>query len=77
MERCEVEVVAKSVTICSADNGKGRFNSGTCNQIYYRDTTNDNSIGDTSKGAEVEGTTNDISTREITKGAEPRSEEET
>ncbi len=45
----------QSGTICSANNG-------TSNQTVYRDTTNDNSTRDTTKGAEAGGTIDDIST---------------
>jgi hypothetical protein len=50
----------QSGTICDANNG-------TCNQIVYRDTTNDNSTRDTTKGAKVGGTIDDISTGNTTK----------
>jgi hypothetical protein len=50
-----------SGTICSANNGIG-------NQTNYRVTTNENSIGDTTKGAETGGTIDDISIGKTTEG---------
>ncbi len=63
----------QSGTICSASNGKGSVNNGTCNQIDYRDTIDDNSTGNTSKGVKAGGTTNDIPTKEIIEGVKPGS----
>ncbi len=46
-----------------ANSGKGNANSGTCSQTNYKDTIDDNSTGNVTKGTKVGGTTDDISTR--------------
>ncbi len=48
-------------------------NNGTCNQIDYKNTIDDNSTRDTTKGVEAGGTTDDISIGKIVEGAEPGS----
>jgi hypothetical protein len=48
--------------ICNANNG-------TNSQTNYRNTIDDNSIEDTTKGATTKGTIDDISTRKIVQGA--------
>jgi len=63
----------QSGTICSANNGKGDANNGTNSQIDYKDTTNDNSTRNTTKGAEARGTTDNMSIGETIEGAELRS----
>ncbi len=48
-------------------------NNGTGNQIDYKNTIDDNSTRDTTKGVEARGTTDDISIGKIVEGAEPGS----
>jgi hypothetical protein len=47
--------------------------SGIGNQIDYKDTIEDNSIGNTTKGTKARGMTNGISTRETVEGVKARS----
>ncbi len=53
-----------------ANSGKGNANNGTCNQTNYKDTIDDNSTRNVTKGTKARGTTNDISTGEIVEGKE-------
>jgi hypothetical protein len=60
-------------TIYNANNGKGNANNGIGSKTNYNSTTNDTSIGETTKGVKVKDTINDIATGKITQGTKPRS----